>query len=127
MADIAYRPAQVLSITSPAPNLDPIDVIFLDASPGRGRIIVRCYSQAWTAWWGAMGEHHTVRTFFLSCDVQYLVGYLLHGQSEAMLVRKRALQEAYLGRIVRAIQEALRSEGLVSAGRPGAIGAPEGS
>lgn len=110
MAETAYQPAQVLTITNPAPNLDPIDVIFLDHSPGRGRIIVRVYSQAWTAWWGAMGEHHTVRTFFLKCDAPYLVGYLLQGQSETMLVRKRALQEVYLERIVNAIQNALRAE-----------------
>lgn len=110
MAEITYQPAQVLTITNPAPNLDPIDVIFLDHSPGRGRVIVRCYSQAWTAWWGAMGEHHTVRTFFLKADAPYLVGYLLQGQSEKMLAKKRVLQEVYLERIVRAIQDALRDE-----------------
>lgn len=110
MAEIAYAPAQVLTITNPGPNLDPIDVIFLDHSPGRGRIIVRVYSQAWTAWWGAMGEHHTVRTFFLSCDAQYLVGYLIQGPSDPMKARARELQERYLERIVNAIQAALRAE-----------------
>lgn len=110
MAEIEYQAAQVLTITNPAPNLDPIDVIFLDHSAGRGRIIIRVYSQAWTAWWGAMGDHHTVRTFFMKCDAPYLVWNLIHGASDMMLQRKRALQEVYLERIVRAIQEALRSE-----------------
>ena len=113
MAEIAYQAAQVLTITNPAPNLDPIDVIFMDHSPGRGRIIVRVYSQAWTAWWGAMGEQHTVRTFFMKCDAPYLVGYLIQGYSETMLAKKRVLQEVYLGRIVRAIQDALRAEGAI--------------
>ena len=112
MAEIAYKPAQVLTITNPAPNLDPIDVIFLDHKPGQGRIIVRVYSQAWTAWWGAMGEHHTVRSFFLKCDAQYLAGYLLQGQYEHMKVRNRTLQDTYVERIVRAIQDALRAEGV---------------
>lgn len=110
MAEIAYQPAQVLTITNPAPNLDPIDVIFLDHSPGRGRIIVRVYSQAWTAWWVAMGEHNTVRTFFMKCDATYLVGCLLQGPAEKMLARKRAVQKVYLERIVRAIQDAIRVE-----------------
>lgn len=110
MPEITYTPAQVLTITNPAPNLDPIDVIFLDHSPGRGRIIVRVYSQSWTAWWGAMGEHHTVRTFFLKADSHYLMELLLQGQSDMMLARKRPLQEIYLHRIVCAIQDALRAE-----------------
>lgn len=110
MPEIAYQPAQVLTITNPAPNLDPIDVIFLDHSPGRGRIIVRVYSQSWTAWWGAMGEHHTVRTFFMSCDCHYLAWNLIQGQRDIMLARKIDKQDAYLRRIVQAIQDAIRAE-----------------
>ncbi len=118
MAEIAYRPAQVLTITKPARNLDPIDVIFLDHKPGAGRIVVRVYSQAWTAWWGAMGEHHTVRSFFLECDASYLVAYLLQGQYEHMKVRNRTLQDGYVERIVRSIQDALRVEAAMHDGKP---------
>lgn len=110
MPEIAYQAAQVLTITNPAPNLDPIDVIFLDHLPGRGRIIVRVYSQAWTAWWGAMGDHHTVRTFFMSCDCHYLAGNLIQGQRDTMLARNIGKQDVYLRRIVQAIQDALRAE-----------------
>lgn len=110
MAEIAYQPAQVLTITNPAPNLDPIDVIFLDHSPGRGRIIVRVYSQAWTAWWGAMGDHHTVRTFVLQATAEYVAGALLNGSGDLQRARARKLQEVYVERIVRAIQDALRVE-----------------
>lgn len=46
MAEIAYQPAQVLTITNPAKNLDPIDVIFLDHSPGRGRVIINSQTVA---------------------------------------------------------------------------------
>lgn len=113
MAEIAYQAAQVLTITNPAPNLDPIDVIFLDHSPGRGRIIVRVYSQAWTAWWGAMGDHHTVRTFVLQATAEYVAGALLQGCSDLQRARARKLQEVYVERIVRAIQDALRAEGAI--------------
>lgn len=101
---ITRQSVKVLTITDPAPNLDPIDVVFLDHSPGRGRIIVSVYSQAWTAWLGAMGDHHTVRTFFMKCDAHYLAGYLIQGPRYTMLARKAQKQEAYLVRIVQAIQ-----------------------
>lgn len=110
MAEIAYQPAQVLTITNPAPNIDPIDVIFLDHKPGAGRIIVRVYSQAWTAWFGAMGDHHTVRTFVLKAPVDYVAGALLYGPGDLQRARPRKLQSAYVERIVRAIQDALRVE-----------------
>lgn len=110
MAEIAYQAAQVLTITNPAPNLDPIDVIFLDHSPGRGRIIVRVYSQAWTAWWGAMGDRNTVRTFVQASPADYVAGALLHGSGDLQRVRARKLQEVYVERIVSAIQDALRAE-----------------
>ncbi len=113
MAEIAYKPAQVLTITNPAPNLDPIDVIFLDHKPGAGRIVVRVYAQAWTTWFGAMGDHHTVRTFVLSSPADYVAGALLYGPSDLQKVRPRKLQAAYVERIVRAIQDALRAEGAI--------------
>jgi hypothetical protein len=105
---LTSKMAQVLTIN--APGLDPIDVIFLDHSPGKGRVIIRCYSQAWTAWWGAMGERKNVASFFMSCDAQYLVGNLIHGPRDCMLARKVEKQEAYLVRIVEAVHAALRVE-----------------
>lgn len=118
MADaITRQSVEVLTITDPAPNLDPIDVIFMDHEPGKGRIIVRCYSQAWTAWWGSMGpngktgEPNTVRSFFLKCDAHYLAGNLIQGPRDTMLARKMEKQEAYLVRIVQAIQANLLIHG----------------
>src|SRR5690606_8657631 len=46
--DVLRIPAQ--------PGLDPIVVYFEDYAPGRGRITVACYGDAWTAAWGAMGD-----------------------------------------------------------------------
>lgn len=53
-------------------NLDLINVILDDINPGRGRIMIECYGKAWTAYWGAMGKHRGVATFFCDCDNEYI-------------------------------------------------------
>lgn len=42
-----------LKITE-VPNLDPIDVMLENFEPGKGRITIRCYTKAWTSYWGGM-------------------------------------------------------------------------
>ena len=60
------------------PRLDPIDVMLEDIEPGKGRIVIRCYTKAWTAYWGAMGDR-TIAQFFCDCDEHYLAGGLSIG------------------------------------------------
>ncbi len=103
------RIAQVITITTDN-ALDPIDVIMIDHAPGQGRLIVRCYAQAWTAWWGAMGDND-VRSFVCTATADYVAGRLLYGPGDLQRSRARKLQESYVERIVRAIQDALRAEG----------------
>lgn len=67
--------AQKLSITE-MPNLDPVTVILEDLAPGKGKIIIECYGESWSAYWGAMGDGRTISTFFLSCDEHYIAGRL---------------------------------------------------
>lgn len=57
------------------PRLDPIDVHLEDIAHRQGRITIRCYSQAWTAYWGGMGDR-TIAQFFCSCDEDYLANNL---------------------------------------------------
>ena len=57
-------------------SLDPIIVYFEDSAPGRGRITIACYGDAWTGGWGAMGNR-TVRQFVYGVDPDYLAGSLL--------------------------------------------------
>lgn len=52
-------------------NLDPITVILEDFEPGRGKIIIECFGESWTAGWYAMGDR-TIAEFFISCDNYYL-------------------------------------------------------
>lgn len=107
---LASAIVQVITIDA-RPNLDPIDVIFLDNEVrGKGRVIVRCYWQSWTAYWGAMGDHD-VRSFFLTAGPDYIAGNLVAGTSGLQLAKKRDLQLAYVTRIVHAIQHALRATG----------------
>lgn len=53
-------------------GFDPITVVLEDTGPSAGRIILRCYNQAWTAYWSGMGNR-TIAEFFASCDKHYLV------------------------------------------------------
>lgn len=59
-------------------NLDPINVFVQDYDPGRGRIVVTCYGQAWCGFWGAMGDR-TVMKFVASCDAKYVATNMLSG------------------------------------------------
>lgn len=60
-------------------TLDPISVIEEDFAPGQGKVTISCFGEAWQYYWGAMGEHHTLRSFFLKADVRYLAGKLAPG------------------------------------------------
>ncbi len=53
-------------------RLDPVTVFLEDFSDGVGRITILCYGQAWSGFWGAMGENNTIVDFVLSCDEHYI-------------------------------------------------------
>jgi len=86
-------------------GLDPIHVVIQDVAPGKGRIILECYGQAWSAFWPAMGNWG-VAEFFENAGAEYLLGCLL----PPLPVRPRAEKryEGYLLKIIGAVQEALR-------------------
>lgn len=56
-------------------RLDPIEVILEDFGPGRGSIIISCFSESWKAGWNAMGDE-TIGEFICSSDEFYLAGKL---------------------------------------------------
>jgi len=99
-AKLESLPAVVDRIRTP--GLDPIVAIWVNDRPNGGTVILQCYDKAWTATWGATGAHR-VEVFFLSCDVDYLVGKLIGG------VRATKRDEAYLGKIVMAVQASMRA------------------
>lgn len=55
-------------------KLDPVTVILEDFEPGKGKIIIECYGESWSAFWGSMGR--TIAEFFCRCDEHYLANKL---------------------------------------------------
>lgn len=55
-------------------NMDPIAVMVEDFSPGAGKVTITSFGDAWSRGWMSMGEQHTMRSFFRSCDTPYLIG-----------------------------------------------------
>jgi hypothetical protein len=94
-------------LTIHADGLDPIRVVIEQFGEGKqGMITITCYGRAWNAYWGTPGR--SVREFFMSCDSQYLVGCLVCGMTP---IAKHfvASDEAYLARIVTAVQQCFRT------------------
>lgn len=56
--------------------LDPVTVYVTNYNTGQGKIVVECFGEAWTAYWGGMGVN-TLQQFFLTCDNNYILGKML--------------------------------------------------
>lgn len=84
-------------------RLDPVTVYIKQYSDTASRVIVQCYAQAWTAYWGAHGSDGVER-FMLSCGNDYIADNLLWGTNGLLLKRHEAAQREYLIRIIEAIK-----------------------
>lgn len=100
---ITEKPLEMLVIED-LPNLDPVRVILENFEPGQGRIIIVCYDAAWVGYWGSMSGD-TIQDFFVRCDA----GYLQSNLSSASSLSRDKRHQAYLVRIIEAVQAALRS------------------
>lgn len=87
-----------------APGLDPIHVFWMNIKPCEGYVTVICYGSAWTAYFGAMSSG-TIQEFFARVDVDYMVTKM-----QAPTLKDGKKHEAYLGRIVKAVQDHLRAQ-----------------
>lgn len=98
--DLKIEKIQPVSLLiSGAPKLDPVTVIMQDYGPGKGKLILECYSEAWAAYWGAMGNRSLVQ-FVLGADTDYLANRLTRSCSDDHEVN-------YVRRIVEALKTAL--------------------
>ncbi|MGP4843359.1 hypothetical protein ACTXGQ_04440 [Marinobacter sp. 1Y8] len=52
-------------------RLDPVTVILEDFELGKGKIIIECFGDSWSAFWLAMGKRD-IATFFCRCDEHYI-------------------------------------------------------
>lgn len=75
---------------------DPITVFFQDFELGKGRIVVECYGEAWSAYFGAMGGN-TIRQFVQTAGPDYLTNKLSRP-------KQSKTTEKYLHRLVEAIK-----------------------
>ena len=64
-------------------TLDPVRVILNDYGPGRGGIILTCFGEAWTYYWGSIGGDQDIAQFFTSSDLEYFVRKLGHNIPDA--------------------------------------------
>lgn len=91
-----------------AKALDPITVTTWNPVCGQGSLTVECYGRAWNCYWGAMGNK-TVEEFVECCSADYIATCLMRSNRGVITSQKAAKEdEAYLLRIVYAVQEALK-------------------
>lgn len=96
---------QVKSFTAfDVDGLDPVTVVLQDLGRGRGRMLIECWGNAYSAYWGAMGEQ-TIGQFVSGCSLDYLVSKLIPTDRRVL---KR--EEKRLTTILRAAREVVRSE-----------------
>jgi len=101
---VRIEPANVVAFTIyDAPKLDPITVIMEDVGPGNGRLTVECYGEAWSGYWGAMGDR-TLQEFIADCDAGYLANRMSNPYQKNLKNR-----DDYLLRIVTAVRDVLRT------------------
>jgi hypothetical protein len=97
------KPLNVSAFEIPEQDaLDSICVYFTDYELGKGHITITCFGNAWTSYFGAMGEK-TIREFVSEAGWDYLVNKL--GSSQVLKQNKHA--ESYLTRIVKAVKAEL--------------------
>ncbi len=103
---MTVRPIATLGFeVSGVDGLDPVTALFQDFGPGRGRVILECYGDAWSAYFGAMGDHD-IQGFVRTAGADYLANKLCNTpQAKA---RKR--DEAHLLRIVKAVKAAMNGD-----------------
>ena len=79
---------------------DPITIFFQDFEPGKGRMVMECYGQAWAAYWGAMSGQ-TIREFVRTSGADYIANKLARQ-------KQTKAEGVYLRRLVDAIKESLK-------------------
>jgi hypothetical protein len=85
-------------------NLDRINVFVTMDGEGSGRIVIHCWDQCWTGYWGAMGG--SMSDFWLRVSAGYLVNAIQSKIITSQSVKKR--EDAYLRRVIEAVQEAFK-------------------
>lgn len=83
---------QKLVITD-VPSLDAVAVYLEDQGKGRGKMVVTCFNESWSYFWGGMGEG-LIKDFILGCDIPYLAGKLGNGLAQWIDEPEKIYEEA---------------------------------
>ncbi len=80
-------------------KLDPVSVYVTNYEPGKGKVVIECYSQSWACYWGGMSGK-SIEEFLVSSENDYLLDKLINGsvyQTDFDEIQKRALAKgAYI-------------------------------
>lgn len=83
--------------------LEPVTIILFDHAPGKGMVVVECYGDAWSAYFGAMPDN-CLREFLARVDSDYLAGRMT-----SHMHKQRKGQQAYVRRIATAVIQFCRT------------------
>ena len=67
----------IVYVISNIEGLDAITVYVTDYKLGQGKIVIECFNEVWSYYWGAMGDCNLTE-FFISADNDYLLGKMLN-------------------------------------------------
>lgn len=96
-----------LFVIPDAPSLDPVTVVLIDVEQNKGKIIVECYGNAWSASFGGMGGK-SIAEFVSRVDADYLSGKMASHSEITAGVRWAKTQNNYRTRIAAAVIDGVR-------------------
>ncbi|MDX5584115.1 MAG: hypothetical protein QNK20_04180, partial [Aureibaculum sp.] len=57
-------------------GLDPVTIYVTNYKIGQGKIVIECFGDVWSYFWGGLGNK-SLQEFFVSCDNSYILNKLL--------------------------------------------------
>ena len=77
-------------------TLDPVTVYVTNYKLGQGKMVVECYGEAWSVYWGRMGER-CLQEFVLSCNNDYIVNKMIekHTQTDFDEINRIAKERGF--------------------------------
>ncbi|MFT6549977.1 MAG: hypothetical protein ACJA1I_000003 [Zhongshania marina] len=77
-------------------RLDPVTVYVTNYEPGRGKIVIECYGEAWTAFWGGMSGQ-SIQKFITDSHNDYVINKMVKNTSQTDFdeIEKQAKERGY--------------------------------
>ena len=77
-------------------GLDPVTIYVTNYEPGRGKIVIECYGEAWAAFWGGMSGQ-TIQQFITDSHNDYIINKMVKNtrQTDFDEIEKQAKKRGY--------------------------------